>query len=192
MTKLGPFLRTISAGVVAGVVVACSSAATDMAGEAMRDVGEMVADAGAGLRDAGMEMIGEAGVGAGEMLIDAGAAMVDSAAALDGSGSSVADAQDTVCDCPDNDTPLGHMVLRDRDGVAQRVRANPFCLPPTCEPGEWSVSESPCARLGYVGERHSNANINLQTGGACENMEPPPQWVTDFLGSPPFTLALEY
>src|SRR3989304_2667925 len=67
--------RTLVAGLIAGVVVACSEPATHAGGGAMMDAGEVIADAAAGV---------------GGALQDAGNAMVDAASADGGPGDAAA------------------------------------------------------------------------------------------------------
>jgi len=83
--------RTLVAGLIAGVVVACSEPATHAVGGAMMDAGEVIADAGAGMETGGIgSIIADAAAGVGGALQDAGNAMVDAASADGGPGDAAA------------------------------------------------------------------------------------------------------
>jgi hypothetical protein len=75
--------RTIGAGLIAAVALACSDAAGELAGSMMQDAGETITDAGERMRDAGMRMLGDAAIEAGALLDDAGVTLMDAATAVD-------------------------------------------------------------------------------------------------------------
>jgi hypothetical protein len=70
--------RTLWAGLVAAVAIACGDAAGELASNSMIETGGKLADAGETLRDSGMEMLGDAADGMGQMLADAGSMLGDS------------------------------------------------------------------------------------------------------------------
>lgn len=94
--------RVIVAALIAGITLACSDVAGELAGSMMRDAGDAVADAGAELQDADMRMLADAAIDAGVALEDAGVAVMDAGRAVDELDAS--DDRDTSpAPCPDAD-----------------------------------------------------------------------------------------
>jgi len=168
-------LGTVTAGCIAGVVVACAGPGLDAIGDGMRDAGAMLAgrDAGGVGGAAGISQPSAAGksaavggtggtahsvtVDAGRMVVDAGQAIVDAGHAVDASRAVLA--QDAAEPAGDG-LPRPHWVLRGADGAA--VQAD--VVPGYAASADRFIDAPECVYVQHVGQRRIGLSYQLATG----------------------------
>lgn len=168
--------QTLIAGLIAGIVVACSYPFTEFVGDV---VGEEVAPTGVAhaLEDAGSDYDAEDD-----------------------------DSVEQACDCPMGDTPRPHFVLRDRNGEAVVADVWPSCGAnrtsdhhEECMSSPFKgVSDFPCVLVNYLGQQQLDVYYELATGlpGPCNYLDGtranPPPAISGALDSPPYTIEVVY
>jgi hypothetical protein len=171
--------QTVAAGVIAGIVVACSGPGLETIGGMMNDAGHGIAGAGDMLDAAGGEMnrAGEAGISgyasamlgvAGQMLSDAGGAIVEAGSSLASAGHSGegGKAQESSSD----GLPRAHWVMRDKNGMA--VQAHVYPGYSNAHP-KFDKAGPECVSVAYYGSRMINLGYTLATGAIARSSECP-------------------
>lgn len=176
--------RTFGAGVVVGVIAACSGAGVETVGDAMveagemlEDAGEMLSDAGHDLRDASMGMLAEAGVDAGEVLSDAGEIIRDAGHVVSDAGRDMNPDADAEAQEPVGDgLPRAHWILRDKSGSAVEAEVYPSWQ--SEDHTKFSSGQPPCVGIGYLGARAIGLSYALAHGrlDSCDSWPPVSSW----------------
>jgi len=156
--------QTVAAGLVAGIVAACSGPGMNAIGSVMEDAGEAMSEAGRGARDAGpssrdggVSPMSDAGTmlrDAGEMIADAGRELRDAGGVADGGS-------DASAQAPGDGLPNPRWVLRDKAGDA--VEADVY---PVYDPARPLFNSQPqtCVSLNYFGQRSIQLSYRLSNG----------------------------
>jgi hypothetical protein len=139
-------IEVTAAGIVAGVFLACGSAATEQIGDVLKDAGQALKDTGAGwvadadqalvdagtaLRDSGYQVVNDAGnmlVDAGQKIKDAGDATVEDAQAQASCGTCTSGGAMRIITA---DTDIGQLASGLEEGISaswQERVSGPFVL----------------------------------------------------------------
>jgi hypothetical protein len=171
--------HTVTAGIIAGVVVACSGPGLDAMGGMMHDAGHAVAGAGGSLANAGRGMLAGSSGSAGQLIadasVDAGKVLQDAGQMLSDAGLTIANAGHSAIDSgkaqeAGDGLPRAHWILRDKDGTP--VKADVYPAYSQTHP-KFTESAPECVSVSYLGKRTIGMAYSLSTGHLSKYSECP-------------------